>query len=127
MSDFMYGPGFYSGGSEPRQNRRYSEGEYKTLPEDAQALRLLCLDWFQAMEDGSVSERHPDPAYPHPIPDDTPDKLVESLDEACDKERGWALQEDAGYDVGPEFSRLAPEQRLAFAQQVDALLRRYGS
>ena len=55
------------------------------------------------------------------------DKRVAEIDSQLDYDlKAWANTEAAGsYDAGPGFSRLLPPQRLALAQQLHALKRKY--
>ena len=99
--------------------------EYRDLPKGVQLTRRLLEDWFRAMEDGSVRQRFPDPLYPVRISQEAADSIAEKLDTEFEREvRSWAYQTTAGgYTAGPGFRRLAPQQRLALAQQLHRILR----
>lgn len=101
----------------------WQETEYTALSAFTQKARWLLEDWFDAIEAGTVQERKPDPFYSPVISQEVADGVVERIDQEFDKEvRGWASSESAGsYDAGPGFSRLEPEQRVAFCQALSRL------
>lgn len=107
---------------------QWRDSAYLDLPPEVQACRVLLEEWFRAMEDGTVTQRLPDPMYPVPISQEAADRIVAKLDAEFERElRSWAYQETAGgYTSGPGFSRLAPPQRLALAQTLHAVLRAGG-
>ena len=100
----------------------WSKDEYDRLPQITQDARALLQRWYQAMEDGSVASWMPDP-FGVRIEMSVADEIVARIDKEFEHElTSWAHQESAGsYEVGPEFSRLLPPQRLALAQQLQAL------
>jgi hypothetical protein len=83
-------------------------------------LRLLISDWFRALEDGSVEHRHPDPTD-NTITQERADRLVVELDADFEMEHGRFANLHA--DAGPQFTRLSPITRIAFAQAVFAVVR----
>ena len=106
----------------------WSAEEYARKPQVVQDARALLQKWYYAMESGEVLRWMPDPMYPAVISTDVADAIVVKIDEEFDRElRAWASLEAAGsYEVGPEFSRLLPPQRLALAQQLHTLKRAHG-
>lgn len=98
---------------------------YDVLPKGVQACRKVLEDWFRAMEDGSIRNRLPDPFYPAKITQEAADNIVKIIDMEYERElRSWAYQKTAGgYNVGPGFERLGPEQRIALAQILHHILR----
>src|SRR3990167_5190458 len=101
--------------------------EYEKLPPITQAARALLQRWFNAMQSGEVASWMPDPFYTTEISMDAADQIVAEIDSQLDYDlKAWANTEAAGsYDSGPGFSRLLPPQRLALAQQLHALKRKY--
>lgn len=91
-----------------------------------------CLaDWLRALEDGTAAHRMPDPGYQRRggKPSWTEEELtalINAIDADCNRELGWARTNTAMLcTAGPEFHRLLPAQRLAMAQQLDAILAQY--
>ena len=91
-----------------------------------------CLaSWFRALEDGTAAHRMPDPSYQRRggKPSWTEEELtalVNAIDADVDRELNWARANTAMLcTAGPEFHRLLPAQRLAMAQQLDAILAQY--
>lgn len=91
----------------------------------------LLTDWFNAIEAGTAQFRLPSPTYQRrggkpPWTERELEALIEAIDKDIERELGWASANTAmGCKAGPEFRRLALPQRLALAQQLDALLARF--
>ena len=91
-------------------------------------VHAVLRDWFNALEDGSASYRMPDPDYARP-PGKAPwteedlERLIREVDEYVWQQKSWAQgTHHKDYDAGPGFDRLAPAQRLAFAQDLERAL-----
>ena len=96
------------------------------------AVMALLQDWFEAMEDGTTVLRFPDHSYRRPRDRSTwseeeLDALVKNLDAEIDQEVTRAPGTSTGSKAGPGFQRLGVPQRLAMAQQLEALIVKYES
>ena len=86
--------------------------------ENVYAVWKVVCDWFDALEDGSVQHRLPDPLWQPPegkapLTQEAADTLIEHLDDDFMLERTRFRGR-----LAPEFSRLEAPQRLAFAQAI---------
>lgn len=102
--------GMYGGDSTP---------ESWVEAENVMKVRELVCGWFNAMESGEANNRYPDP-YGKAISQQKADKFIKELDDDFNKESGRF--EGLSADVGPEFFRLKPHARLAFAQEFFSLV-----
>ena len=102
----------------------WDEDLYERLGTHIQSARWALEDWFNAMEDGSVKQRAPDPTYPTSLSTEVVDEAIRRLDLSFEHELSWAASE--GYNAGPGFNRLEPPQRLALIQQLHAILKGQG-
>lgn len=94
------------------------------------ALTMLLEDWFQAMDDGRALLRQPDPGYQRSRgrpqwTEEELDRLVRDIDAEIDQEVNRAPGTSTGSKLGAGFTRLPLPQRLALAQQLDALLQEH--
>jgi len=76
--------------------------------------------WFALMQSGEARLRYPDPLWQpkpgrKPLTQDVADFIVAEMDEDFLIERGRFPRESG---LGPEFSRLPPHARQAFAQEL---------
>ena len=91
-----------------------------------------CLDdWARAIDDGSVTNRQPSVTYVrHSGEDDWSEEdldiFVRNLDYEFDQEVTRAPGTGVGAVRGPGFVRLAYEQRIALAQELDSILAAIG-
>ncbi len=76
--------------------------------------------WFELMESGEAASRYPDPFWRDedfpgkaPLTQEVADRLIEEMDEDFMLEKGRFQGRAA-----PEFSRLPPHARIAFAQDL---------
>lgn len=78
-------------------------------------VREIVIGWFEALEKGLADNRFPDPRGLE-ISQERADKFIGMLDDEFMQESGrfGALK----VATGPEFCRLSPRARRAFAQQV---------
>ncbi len=95
--------------------------------EGVHAVMMLLEDWFLAMEDGTAMFRQPDPNYERSggrptWTEEELDKLMRDIDAEIDQEVGRAPGTSTGSKLGSGFTRLQLPQRLALAQQLDALV-----
>lgn len=87
--------------------------------------------WFLALQDGTAPLRLPDPGYQRsrgrePWTEAELEALVGAIDAKVDRELSWSSRnKDMLCDAGPGFWRLAVAQRLALAQQLDAVIQEY--
>ena len=91
------------------------------------AVVFLLDDWLQAMENGTVQVRYPDPNYvrSNGLPgwtEDALDTLIRDLDAEIDQEVPRAPGTSVGAVAGAGFHRLALPQRLALAQQLETIM-----
>ena len=92
------------------------------------AVHAVLRSWFDALEDGSAHSRYPDMKYQRfggkPLwTDEELEILVATIDTYVWKQQDWAERTHfAKYDAGPGFDRLAPIQRLSFAQDLERAL-----
>ena len=90
---------------------------------NAKAVWAVVISWFDALQDGSIVQRLPDPLWRsrrgHLVTQEIADTLVQEMDEDFDLEKG---RFPAGADSGPALSRMLPAQRLAFAQHYFTVL-----
>lgn len=101
-----------------------------------QAVHTVLQSWFDAMQDGTAVHRLPDPGYQRP-PEKEPwteadlERLVTEIDTYVEQQMGWANGVDyareggANFDAGPGYARLAPAQRLAFAQDLERVVQAF--
>lgn len=80
----------------------------------------IVQEWFEAMQNGTANDRFPDPTWkPKPfllaLTQEIADKIVSELDSDFMVEYSRFPE---GLGSGPEFKRLAPHARVAFAQVV---------
>jgi len=82
--------------------------------------------WFGYMQTGEAAMNYPDPFWEdtkHPgrrkLTQDIADKVVQEVDEDFEIERGRFPRETG---LGPEFSRLPPQARMALAQELYSIL-----
>jgi hypothetical protein len=95
---------------------------------------IECLDeWFEAMDAGTAFSRLPDPMYQRPDgkppwTDDELDNLMSTvIDDYVERQRAWATQKrQVAYSGHSGFTRLAPMQRLALAQDLERILLAHG-
>ena len=93
--------------------------------ENMMAVWRLVEDWFLAMEDGTADSRYPDPNWAQPgdrepLSQELADRIIEEMEE------DFLIEERRMLNMGkkpPEFSRLAPHARMAFAQQIYAIMK----
>ena len=88
--------------------------------ENVQAVWKIVQTWFELTQSGEVQHRFPDPFWNQdqhpdrrPVDTETADQLIAELDADFELERGRLPG-----GLGPEFARLPPHARLAFAQEV---------
>lgn len=86
--------------------------------ENDAAVWAIVQKWFEYMESGQAAHMYPDPAPQpkrgcKPLTPELADYLIAELDDDFNEERGRFPE---GH--GPEFSRLLPHARLAFAQEL---------
>ena len=105
-----------------QNNYRWNKKQYDRLPEYVQKIRKILNDWFYAIEDGSVRHKFPDTTYPTNITHEIADEVIKNLDEQFDREKYWAI-DTCGYDSGPDFYRLEPQQRIAMCQEIHKALK----
>lgn len=94
------------------------------------AIMALLQDWFEAMEQDKARYRSPDPEYVRsggkpPWTEAELETLVKEIDREIDQEVKRAPGTSTGSKAGPGFQRLAVGERLALAQQLDALIVQY--
>lgn len=89
--------------------------------ENMMAIRLILIEWFDALQDGTANDRYPDPLNMEapagkPITQERADLFVEELEEdmLMEKARFRGLKREAG----PGYTRLEPHARIAFMQAV---------
>lgn len=83
--------------------------------ENSFSIRKIWNEWFYAIESGEAELRDPNP-FDDSVSQARADRLVKEMDEDFDIEKGrW---QSLGVEAGPEFSRLSPKARIAFAQEV---------
>lgn len=80
--------------------------------------------WFGLMQSGQADLRRPDPYWQpppgrKPLTQELADQLVHEIDEDFLFEKNRFPRETG---LGPEFSRLSPQARLAFAQELYSLV-----
>ena len=101
-----------------------------TIPK-VEAITDCLSDWLRALEDGTAAHRMPDPSYVRRNGKESwteaeLDQMVKAIDADVNRELGWAGTNTAMLCThGPEYHRLLPAQRLAMAQQLDAILAQY--
>lgn len=84
------------------------------------AVRALISEWFTAIESGEAETRDPDP-FDNSVSQERADTLIQELDSDFDIENyRWGT---LGVTKGPEYSRLSPKARIAFAQAVFKILK----
>ncbi len=98
--------------------------------EAVHAVTMVLEDWFLAMEEGTVAYRLPDLTYQRSRgrptwTEEELERLMRDIDEEIDREVPRAPGVSTGSKLGPGFSRLAVPQRLALAQQLDAVLQKH--
>lgn len=103
----------------------WEEDSYESLPPEIKLGRQVLQDWFLAMEDGSVTNRQPDPFYPTAFTDEQVNEVIRKIDLSFNYEK-W-LVGPGRYDAGPDFYRLEPPQRLALVQQLHSVMKSYTS
>ena len=92
------------------------------------AIHAVLRDWFNALQDGSVEYRLPDPNYQRPRgkrpwSEEELTRLVTVIDDYVWEQKNWAEgTHKVSYDSGPGYDRLGPAQRLAFAQDLERAL-----
>ena len=91
--------------------------------ENVEEVWRLVKRWFDIMQAGEAQNMLPDPFWqPKPgrraISPEVADHLVSEIDEDFSNERARYIKGSDGVARGPEFLRLPPHARLAFAQQV---------
>lgn len=96
--------------------------------EDIVAVWKIVQAWFERMEDGTARHRFPDPFWDHarwgrkrPLTQQIADRIIAEMDADFEIERARFPQ-----GVGPEFARLPPHARLAFAQEVYGVIKTEG-
>lgn len=94
------------------------------------AVMALLQDWFEALEQHTAHYRSPDPEYvrsegKHPFTEAELEHLVKEIDREIDSEVNRAPGTSTHSKAGSGFQRLALPQRLALAQQLDALFWEY--
>lgn len=95
--------------------------EYAGVPEPVMLARAILQRWFEAMENGTAIYHKPNPLYPVHFTTEQVNEVIRKLDLSFDYER-WLF---GYYQAGPDFHRLAPEQRLALVQELHAVLKDY--
>jgi len=85
----------------------------------------LVTEWFHAMESGETEMRRPDPFFEPPegledLTEEIADSIVEEIDLDFALEAGRMKSRG---QLPPEFKRLGPEARMAFAQEIYHLLK----
>lgn len=88
------------------------------------AIHEVLADWFRALEDGSYINRVPDPQGWMDWSENTLDELVRvDIDDYVWQQRTY-VKDERGItaDAGPGFERLPWPQRVALAQQLDAVI-----
>ena len=94
------------------------------------AVIFLLDDWLNAMEAGTANLRLPDVNYVRgngqaPWSEEELDRLMRDIDAEVDQEVARLPGTSVGAQAGPGFSRLAVPQRLALAQQLEAVLEKH--
>ena len=90
-------------------------------------MMFLLDDWLDALEDGSINLRLPDPFYIRPNgkenwTEDDLDRIVKAIDAEIDMEVPRAPGTSVGAKAGTDFYRMTYEQRLAFAQALETFI-----
>lgn len=91
------------------------------------AIIRLLDGWLNAIETGIAAYRMPSFGFVRsgckPVwTEEQLDTLIRDIDAEVDQEVGRAPGTSVGAKAGPGFSRLAVPQRLALAQQLDAII-----
>lgn len=85
------------------------------------AVFQLIIAWFKLMESGEAANRYPSPGGT--VTQEQADLLISELDADFAKESNrWPVDAE-GKAWGPEFSRLLPHSRRAFAEEIRAILK----
>ena len=88
----------------------------------------VLADWFEAIGNGTVTNRLPDPAS-YSFTEEQLEGLVNEIDNYVFAQRHWVkIQPDRdGFmaEHAPGFITLLPAQRLAFAQDLKRVLEKY--
>ena len=86
--------------------------------ENDMAVRAVYNKWFGWLEDGTADDHYPDPDLP--VDADYADRLIAELDDDFEKES--LMRVDA--EAYPEYRRLSPHARLAFAQDIRGIIKK---
>ena len=95
--------------------------------EQVRAVFVILEDWFQALEDGTVEHRLPDPTFTSPsgrpvITETLVEEFISHLDREMDTDAFSVQGKKYEADASCEFHRLAYPQRVALIQQLMAVL-----
>lgn len=91
-----------------------------------QAITAVLVDWWEALEDGSVTHRFPAAHYEKTWTEEELAALFKNLDVYCGNQRDW-LRSSQGIhtDADPGLSRLAYVQQIALAQELHRILKEH--
>ncbi|MEK7214584.1 MAG: hypothetical protein AAB289_03190 [Chloroflexota bacterium] len=103
-----------------------------SLTDFERAVHVVLDDWFRAIESGGADQRLPDPRYERPEgkplwTDEQLERLVAvAIDDYVDRQRSWMRNNrNIATDAHCGFGRLGSLQRLALAQDLEAVCVRY--
>ncbi len=99
----------------------------EVLLEQVRAVFVILEDWFQALEDGTVEHRLPDPTFTSPsgrpvITEILVEEFNSHLDREMDTDAFGAQGKKYEADASCEFHRLAYPQRVALIQHLMGVL-----
>ncbi len=99
----------------------------EVLLEQVRAVFVILEDWFQALEDGTVEHRLPDPTFTSPsgrpaITDTLVEEFINGLDREMDTDAFGAQGKKYQADASCQFHRLAYPQRVALTQELMGVL-----
>lgn len=95
--------------------------------EQIDSLFTVLEDWFQAIEDGTVHHRLPDPTFElrpgrPPITEALVDEFIKELDREIDTDAFGSQGRKYEADASSEFHRLDYPQRVALVQQLIGIM-----
>lgn len=103
-----------------RGDRPMTEAMAWIEAENVEAVWKVVQAWFESMEAGKAVDRYPDPFWTAkdeegraPLTQELADHIIAELDADFELERGRFPQ-----GRGPQFVRLPPHARMAFAQEL---------
>ncbi|MBI2020215.1 hypothetical protein HYS94_02230 [Candidatus Daviesbacteria bacterium] len=100
--------------------REKSQAQAWVEAENDFAVRAIIGKWFKYLEEGIANDRYPDPLNTT-ISQERADKLIEELDADFMIESGRFA--NLGVETGPEFFRLEPYAKRAFAQDIWSVMK----